>query len=213
MPQVPYKVNLLPPNLQREGVIDISRLIKLIAITLLIALVVGSYGAFLISFWGAKSELAAARQELKAISPVVSRVTAIRKERAAAEATYKEYSSLLDSQLAWSNILTGMFCDFNNIIPVDLWLVDLEVAPGTKAEEKSQQTEKKEKTEENSAPEQFARANTVKIKGSSRTVSSVGVFMKNLNELPYLKDIALNKVKAGDNDYVFEITAVLKGVE
>jgi len=85
--------------------------------------------------------------------------------------------------------------------------VDLEVVPGAKAEEKSQQTE------ENSAPEQFARANNVKIKGSSRTVSSVGVFIKNLNKIPYLKDIMLIKIEAGDNGYIFEIIAVLKDVK
>lgn len=205
MPQVSYKVNLLPPNLQREGIIDVRRLIRLIAITLSLAFLVGGYGAFLISFWSAKNELAAVRQELTALSPLLSRVEDTREKRNIAEATYQEYSSLLDRHLSWSGILSDMFHDFNNIAPVDLWLVELEIYPDPEAA-----GEKSEKKDGKGEPNQFARANFVRIKGSSRTVSSVGVFMKNLNQLPYLQNVVLNKVVAADDSLNFEIAAGLK---
>ncbi|AFV11861.1 type IV pilus assembly protein PilN [Thermacetogenium phaeum DSM 12270] len=205
MPQDSYKVNLLPPGLQREGIVDVHRLVRLIALTLSLAFLLGGYGYFLFSFWGAKNELAAVRQELTALRPVLSRVEDVREKRIAAEAAYQEYSTLLDRHQNWAGLLSDLFHDLNNIAPVDLWLLELEIYPDPEAS-----GEESEKKEGRGKPDQFARANSISIKGSSRTVSSVGVFIKNLNRLPYLQNVALKKIAALDDAFNFEITAGLK---
>lgn len=205
MPQDSYKVNLLPPGLQREGIVDVHRLVRLIALTLSLAFLLGGYGYFLFSFWGAKNELAAVRQELTALRPVLSRVEDVREKRIAAEAAYQEYSTLLDRHQTWAGLLSDLFHDLNTIAPVDLWLLELEIYPDPEAS-----GEESEKKEGRGKPDQFARANSISIKGSSRTVSSVGVFIKNLNRLPYLQNVALKKIAALDDAFNFEITAGLK---
>ncbi len=205
MPQDSYKVNLLPPGLQREGIVDVHRLVRLIALTLSLAFLLGGYGYFLFSFWSAKNELAAVRQELTALRPVLSRVEDVREKRIAAEAAYQEYSTLLDRHQTWAGLLSDLFHDLNNIAPVDLWLLELEIYPAPEAA-----GEESEKKEGRGKPDQFARANSISIKGSSRTVSSVGVFIKNLNRLPYLQNVALKKIAALDDAFNFEITAGLK---
>lgn len=205
MPQGSYKVNLLPPGLQREGIVDVHRLIRLIALTLSLAFLLGGYAYFLFSFWSTKNELAAVRQELTALQPVISRVEDVREKRIIAEATYQEYSALLERHQTWAGLLSDLLHDFNNVAPVDLWLLELEIYPDPEAS-----GEESEGKEDRGRPDQFARANCIRIKGSSRTVSSVGVFIKNLNRLPYLRNVALKKIAAADDALNFEITAGLK---
>ena len=45
-----YKVNMLPAKLQREGLIDVKRLVLISAATLILALSMGGYCAFLINY-------------------------------------------------------------------------------------------------------------------------------------------------------------------
>ncbi len=74
-----YKVNLLPTELQREGLIDVRRLVVISAVTLFLALTLGGYGAFLINYTLMKNDLKDTGAQLTALTPLVSRVEQIRK--------------------------------------------------------------------------------------------------------------------------------------
>ncbi|MEW5818350.1 MAG: PilN domain-containing protein, partial [Spirochaetota bacterium] len=59
-------------------------------------------------------------------------------------------------------------------------------------------------------PAAVPRSNTVMIRGFSRTVPSVGVFINNLCQSQYFKEIKLNKINAENEGMKFELTAVVK---
>lgn len=76
-----YKVNMLPAKLQREGLIDVKRLVLISAATLFLALTLGGYGAFLINYTFMKNDLKDTTAQLEALAPLVSRVEQMRQER------------------------------------------------------------------------------------------------------------------------------------
>ncbi len=213
-----YKVNLLPPRLQREGAIDTRRLALIAGTALVAAAFLGGYAAFLINFFLMKGELAATRQQLASLAPVVSRAEKAKNEREQLEASLKEYHALLEKRLTWSDLLA----DLNNYSPVDLWLTELEISykEETKAGKATPAPETQSapgapKTAGLSAPalkapEGYARPNQVTLKGFSRTVPSVGVFMHNLDQLPRFREVKLRSLSAEKDGVKFEITAFLK---
>lgn len=217
MPELNYKVNLLPPKLQREEIVDVRRLLIITGVTLLIAVILGSYGVFIISFYNAKNELSAAKAQLATLNPVAARVEKMRAERVQLEQTIDEYNLILKSQKQWSDLLG----DINRIMPVDLWLVGLEITytqPEQKAAGQGSQTgapaQKQVSGNSGAAkqPEAVPRPNAVIFKGSSRTVASIGVFINGLTRLPCFQEVRLDKVGEGTDGIQFEITAFLKGV-
>lgn len=213
-----YKVNLLPPKLQREGIIDTRRLALIAGTMLLAAAFLGGYAAFLINFFLLKSELATTRQQLASLTPVVSRVEKVKNERKQLEDALKEYHSILEKRLVCSDLLF----DLNNFTPIDVWLTELEISfkPETKAEKTTPAPETssapgRSKTAMASTPalkepEGYARPNQVTLKGFSRTVPSVGVFMYNLYQLPWFQEIKLHRLSTEKDGVKFEITASLK---
>ena len=214
-----YKVNLLPTELQREGLIDVRRLVVISAVTLFLALTLGGYGAFLINYTLMKNDLKDTGAQLTALTPLVSRVEQIRKERTGLEAALKEYAEILQKQKAWS----VMLYDLSGITPIDLWLVELEILnkavdpntqpPGAaaKAPASNPQTKAKDPGEqEKKEPAGLPRPNTITFKGYSRTVSSIGVFINNLNYLPYFNEVKLDKISTDNEGIRFEVTATVK---
>lgn len=235
-----YKVNLLPPKLQREGIIDTRRLALIAGTMLLAAAFLGGYAAFLINFFLLKSELATTRQQLASLTPVVSRVEKVKNERKQLEDALKEYHSILEKRLVCSDLLF----DLNNFTPIDLWLTELEMAarpeegktpaaapktggsspappsaaaadnktapaPGATSAPGSSKTAGAS-TPAPKEPEGYARPNQVTLKGFSRTVPSVGVFMYNLYQLPWFQEVKLRSLSAEKDGVKFEITASLK---
>jgi type IV pilus assembly protein PilN len=184
---VTYKVNLLPSKLRREGLVDVRRLIIISVTTLVIAAILGGYGTFLFLFFNQKSELDNTRQQLASLTPIANRVQEMRKERKEMEATLQAYSSLLKKQIIWSDL----FYDLNKITPVDLWLVEVEISP-PKEEQKDNQ------------------AKIINLKGFSLTVPSIGLFMNNLSQLSYFKEVKLVKLNKESGGISFQITTLLR---
>lgn len=192
-----YKVNLLPPELQREGTIDIRRLVVVVGAALPVAVILGCYIIFLINCTFIKNELDETKLQIASLSPAVSRVEDIMKERAELEETIKEFDEITKKRMSWSSLLS----DLGNIAPVDLWLTGLEISD--KAVKTSSDNAQKE-------PDPFARPNTVTLKGISRTLPSVGIFIRNLTGLNYFEEVKLVKVNAVSEGMEFEIIARVK---
>lgn len=226
-----YKVNLLPPELQRESIIDTRRLIRVAAVTLAVVTVLGGYGYFLLQLVLMKGELAEIRQRLAALEPTVARVNRLREERRTAEETTRVLKELLNTRLAWS----GMLSDLNYALPRDVWLDKLTIY-----KEQSKDAEKKGSTapgEGGGKPSGTTGSNPVQppagggpgaagtqpvspprpdrmaLEGYSHSVASVGVLVHNLNQLPYFKEVTLQEVvedeKAGA--WRFKILCVISG--
>lgn len=100
-----YKVNMLPAKLQREGLIDVKRLVLISAATLILALSMGGYCAFLINYTFMKNDLQDTTARLDELAPLVSRVEQMRKERTELEAALKEYEEIIQNQKSWSVLL------------------------------------------------------------------------------------------------------------
>lgn len=210
-----YRVNLLPPRLQREGTLDVRRLVLVAGITAVAAALLVWYVAFLFNFLAAKAQLAATRQQLASLSPLVTRAEAVKKERKEAEAALKEYGAALDERRTWSDLLL----DLNHITPVDLWLVEFELYyRDLGGQEKQGAAADKGQAaggakEGKGAPEAVPRPNAVVFKGYARTVPSVGVFANNLHQLPYFKEVEFKKLVAENDGLRFEINATLRDDE
>ena len=207
-----YKVNLLPPELQRESIIDTRRLVRLAAVTLAAAAVVGGYGYFLLQLVLMKGELAETRQRLAVLEPTVARVNKMREERRTAEETARTLTQLLHGRLAWS----GMLADINYALPRDMWLEKLEILK----EQEAKPGEKKAAGQGAGAGPPPAgaggqspattggaggaqawaaaaappRPDLVVLEGYSRSVASVGVLVHNLRESPHFKAVTLEEV-------------------
>jgi len=205
-----YKVNLLPPQLQREGTIDFRRLILIGGATLLLAVSLGGYGIFLINYLSMKNELTSNKQQLASLSPLVFRVEGIVKERKELAATLEEYDVILKKHVAWSNLLY----DLGDIVPIDLWLTDIDISNKTTAAKEQNGNVKPDAAPKTEAqPKEadiYSRPNTIIYKGVSQTVPSVGVFIRNLTMLPYFEEVKLVKIESDNQGAKFEISAKVK---
>lgn len=205
-----YKVNLLPPQLQREGIIDFRRLILVGGATLLLAVILGGYGIFLINYLSMKNELTSNKQQLASLSPLVSRVEGIVKERKELEDTLEEYNVILEKHVAWSNRLY----DLGDIAPVDLWLTDIDIsnqAPAAREQNSNIKPDAVPKTDvQPNEADRYSRPNTISCKGISQTVPSIGIFIRNLTTLPYFDEVKLVKIESDNQGAKFEISAKVK---
>jgi len=209
-----YKVNFLPPNLQREGNIDLRRLFFIGGITLLVTLLVIGYSIFVITFFVMKNQLKESQQQLAELAPIVANVKKITSEREELEKAIAQYNFLLKKQVCWSD----MFYDYNNICPVDLWLSsveltykpDLKVTIGSSPVLTGKEESKQFVQAESRQLVDIQRPNQVAINGASLTMSSIGVFINNLYQLPYFKEVKLNKASRETQGITFQITALLK---
>jgi len=220
-----YKVNFLPTKLQREGVIDIKRLLTVTAATLLIAMGLGSYGIFVINFLNTKNELALKKQQYNSLIPIVNRVENIKSERKELEATGEEYKYILAGYTTWSDLFFGL----SSITPVDLWLTELQVTyKQTDQNAKGNSTQKSassppdtgaaKNAKQASSQKQkdfdvFPLPEIVIFKGYSLTVPSIGIFINNLYHAPRFDNVKLNRIITENEAIKFEITAYVKDVE
>ena len=210
-----YKVNFLPPNLQREGNIDLRRLFLIGGVTLLVTSLVIGYGFCIINYFVMKNQLKETQLRLNNLAPIIAKVNKITSERKELEKSINRYNFLLRKQICWSD----MFNDFNKVCPVDLWLnnVELNYKPDLKETVGSSPvlTEKEEsKRFSQAGTGQLAdikRPNQIVINGASLTMSSIGVFINNLYQLPYFKEVKLIKASRDSEGITFQITALLEG--
>lgn len=210
-----YKVNLLPPKLQREEVVDISRLFLIAVITFFSVIILGAGAFFIVNYFTMRNDIAAATQRVSTLQPTVAYVTNLRKERTAMEKTVTDYKALLNKQITWSSLLY----ELNDIAPVDVWLVELDIqnvalpagTPGVVSVKPATAAAKKPAGKaalQNTEP--IPRPNTVTIKGYSRSVPEIGIFVQNLKQLPYFKNVLINKINSDTTGNSFDITAYIK---
>ncbi len=209
-----YKVNFLPPNLQREGNIDLRRLFLISGVTLIVTLLAISCGFLVINFFVMNNQLRGTQQQLAELALVVDRVEKITSERKELEKTIDQYNFLLKRHVVWSD----MFYDYNNISPVDLWLnsvelsykPDLKVTIGSSPVITGKEEQKQSSLAGSGQSVDIQRPNQVDFKGASLTMSSIGVFINNLYQLPYFKEVKLIKASRESQGITFQITALLK---
>jgi type IV pilus assembly protein PilN len=208
-----YKVNLLPPRLQHEGILDIRRLIAVTGALLGAAVILGCYATFLINYAVIKTELTETKAQLASLAPVTIRVDGIVKERTAIEETIKELDEISSKHTAWSSLLY----DLGSAAPADLWLTGLDIsnknaAAGEKAAKQSTTGPALNTSVDSSRKEAnpYARPNHVTCKGLARSLPSIGKFIKNMLALPYFEEVQLIKANAVNEGVEFEITARVK---
>ncbi len=218
-----YKVNLLPPKLQREELVDVRRLSLIIAVMLLIVVVLGTTGFFVLSYFTMRNDIAAATQELASLQPMVAYVDNLHQQRLSMQSAAIDYRALLQKKANWSSLLS----ELDAIAPADVWLVELDIAnvklpgvqtgkaasPGTAASSapasnaaptsagtSAPQASTSTKEGTNQAAEPMPRPNTVIIKGYSLSVTAIGIFEKNLNQLPYFQNVVLKSIGSQSGD-------------
>ena len=72
-----YRVNLLPPKLQREELVDVRRLLLTSVAAVLILAIVGVGVVFMIAFNNVKQEINYANQQLAVMQPTVDMVQSL----------------------------------------------------------------------------------------------------------------------------------------
>jgi Tfp pilus assembly protein PilN len=228
-----YRVNLLPPKLQREEVVDLRRLLLVAGITVLAVCIIGAGAFFAINYFNMRGQIAAATAQAAILQPTVANVENIRKQRMTMEAAATDYKALLNKEVIWSSLLY----DLNNIAPTDLWLTKLEITsasatgnPGAAAA--GQQTSgagtvsqqntgtaatgqpgAKGKSTSAIIAEPYPRPDTINISGASNDVPAIGIFVKNLRQLPYFDNVIIKDINYNttDKNNHFDITAHIKG--
>ncbi|HAA90667.1 MAG TPA: hypothetical protein DCE07_08910 [Peptococcaceae bacterium] len=205
-----YKVNLLPTKLQREGIIDVRRLLLVAGVTVAVVSFLSAYGVFLGSFFALKQELAATEAQLAALEPAVARAKKVIGERNRLEETLKDYRAIMEKKRSYYDLLF----DLTLVTPVDLWLTELEF--GRRSQQQADKEEAKTSAGESSTSSEKSAgsssqvSNTVVFKGYSRTLASIGVFMSKLYDSGYFQEIRLLKAVEDEAGIKFELSAKLK---
>jgi Tfp pilus assembly protein PilN len=230
-----YRVNLLPPKLQREELVDVRRLLLTSVAAILILAILGTGVGFVVSFNNVKQEMNSANQQLAVLQPTVDMVQSLQSQIRTMQSTEADYKSLLNRQVTWSTLVYKL----NEIAPSDLWLTELDMS---NADLSKDPAAKQTSTAFPAAPgapgvpgangnvvamgnaqsasEPYPDPNVVTIKGMANSVTSVGIFVQNLNQLPYFKNVVIKAIGVqtlaaqGNSPQVeantFEITAFLR---
>lgn len=229
-----YKINLLPPELQRDVSIDFKTLaIRASAVVAAVGLV-AMYCAFLYNIHSIKLEISQEEKYLSEIQFTVKKVEEIKNKRLANEQSVQKYRELLDNRVTWSPVLE----DLNKILPTDMWLESINIShvdrqvqgggaiipapqpPPVQLPGYQLQSQIQAKTAgtaqggqgENQPVSSLPTPNTLTINGYSRTAPSVGVYLHNLGKMPYYSKVALNEMGEDEKEsaYKFKITATVK---
>jgi Tfp pilus assembly protein PilN len=204
-----YRVNLLPPKLQREELVDVRRLLLTSVAAVLILAIVGAGVVFVVSFNNVKQELNNANQTIAILQPTVDMVQGLQSQIRVMQSTEADYKGLLGRQVTWSNLIYKL----NEIAPSDLWLTELDMS---NADLSKDPAAKQASTafpaapgasgvpgangnvvamgDAQSAGEPYPYPNVITIKGMANSVTPIGIFDQNLNNLPYFKNVVINTI-------------------
>ncbi|MBM7854509.1 Tfp pilus assembly protein PilN [Desulfohalotomaculum tongense] len=219
-----YKINLLPKELQPKPLIDFAKLAPLICTALLICAITGGYLTFIFKLQAKKETLNALQAELASAAPVVNMLNDTRSQKAKNKQKIDQLQDLLQENINWYTLLE----DINYNIPQDTWLNQIkytEIEIETKKKNKvplqeQQDLNIEELIEYQSDPEKNRPGEHDKtvmckkaliIKGSSASLSSTGMFIYKLQQLPYFEDVILKnawKVKKEQPVISFTINAI-----
>ena len=204
-----YRVNLLPPSLQREELVDVRRLLLTSLAAVLILAIVATTVVFVISFNNVKQEIGFANQQVAVLQPTVDMVQSLQSQIRAMQSTAADYNGLLNRQVTWSTLIYKL----NEIAPSDLWLTELDMNNTNLSKDPAS---KQVSTAFPAAPgasgvpgangnvvamgnaqgsnEPYPYPNVITIKGMANSVTSIGIFDQNLNKLPYFKNVVINTI-------------------
>ncbi|MCL6561369.1 MAG: PilN domain-containing protein [Firmicutes bacterium] len=196
-----YKVNLLPPELQRDFSIDTRKLVNWSVFILIIASLSGAYALFLHSLHEVKIAVAGAGQYLESLRGDVALVEEVRKQRIKNEQTAKSLRGIQERRILWSNVLE----EIELSLPSDMWLARLELA--RRDSQESPELAGGGGFTAKEAP------NLLIFEGYSRSFSSVGIFANNLCRMPYFSRVILNDLKEDQKNTAarFKITVLIGG--
>jgi Tfp pilus assembly protein PilN len=189
----------------------------------------------MIAFNNVKQEINYANQQLAVMQPTVDMVQSLQSQIQTMQSTDADYRGLLDRQVTWSTLVYKL----NEIAPSDLWLTELDMsnadlskdpaakqvsiafpaAPGAAGVPGADGNVVAMGNAQGSS-EPYPYPNVITIKGMANSVTSIGIFDQNLNNLPYFKNVVINTIGSqtlgaqGDSPPVeantFAITAYLR---
>ncbi|MBO8137651.1 MAG: hypothetical protein H0Z40_05895 [Desulfotomaculum sp.] len=223
-----YKINLLPRDLQGRPHFIISRLVGIALITLFICIAAASYGGFLSKLKMKREELKELKMELASAAPAVGKLNSARNDNTEQQKKLIQLQSLLQKNINWYELLE----DINYSTPKDISLTRIELtrieifqqAPGKGTGVKEQQasgidslvgyeykqheTAGKDKNNENNKKDK----KVLILKGAGTSLSSVGLFIFKLQQLPYFDEVILKTARREEHDsplMLFNIYAFL----
>ncbi len=234
-----HKINLLPPELQRDVSIDFKTLAIRASVTVTAMAVLAFYCTFLHSIYSIKNEISQKEIYLSEIQSTVKIVEEIKNQRLADEQSVQKYRELVSKRKLWSPMLE----DLNCILPADMWLEGINISyveqqppggivimpatppvfqPGPQAQALQGQLQVKPVPPDTGVTQDGQKGtqpvsslptpNTLTMEGYSRTMPSVGVFVHNLGKMPYFVKATINEIGEDDKSaaFKFKITATIK---
>jgi type IV pilus assembly protein PilN len=205
----------LPPELLPVSYIQGRRLFIIAGLTLLFgALLIGS-GIFFLQVSSMKAEINANQVKLAALEAKVKDVTGLQTQRQNMERKTADLEILLQQKKKYIPLLD----ELAENIPVDAWLTGISIQgskssqqTGTASYQASEATSSSKTSPAAPAPGRLVISGTsLVIKGVSRSVSSIGVYVRKLLELPYFSEVYLDEFKEQDDETMaFTITCSLK---
>jgi Tfp pilus assembly protein PilN len=203
------RINLLPPKLQREELVDVRRLLLTSVSAVLALAILAAVVVFVISFNNVKQGINYANQQIGIMQPTVDMVQGLQSQVQAMLSTEADYKSLLGRQVTWSTLIYKL----NEIAPSDLWVTELDMSNTDLSKDPAA---RQASTAFPAAPgasgvpgangnivamgnaqgssEPYPYPNIITIKGMANSVTSIGVFDQNLNNLPYFKNVVINTI-------------------
>lgn len=195
-----YRVNILPDELARG---DQPTGLRLPSRPVLIGLVsgvllLGAYGAFLSSWFSAGQELEETRVQLRALEPTLQKVEEVRAAKEKAQARVDAWRGIMNERAVWTPLLD----DLQYSLPVDMWFTRVTIG-----ERKTMAQGEKESTFE------IPGVSMITIEGSSLSVPSVGVFVRNLQLLSYFSSVEVIEITEDKEGsfYNFKLVCYLGG--
>ena len=193
------RINLLPEELRKDPAVELKRVLRTAIITTVIASLVLAFITLYANNHFKAKEIDHIKAEIEATKPLVTKVETLQAEIKVNNRKITTYRNLLNKPVAWTNIIG----DINLSMPRDLWLTEVS-AVSVQKEVKKENQEEVVKVNESFAV----------LKGYAPSLSSIGVFIINLNHISSIEDVTLlvAREKKDAPSYLmdFEIKAQIK---
>ncbi|OPY57734.1 MAG: Fimbrial assembly protein (PilN) [Pelotomaculum sp. PtaU1.Bin035] len=237
-----YKVDLLPYELQRDVGVDVKKLLKRLSVFLAAIFLLVSCGTFVFSELLTRKEIAVTEKELSEIQVTVNNIEEIKKQRQNNQHSIQNYKALINKKLSWSYLLEDLNSNLPVdmwLASLELSFTDMSASVGTvgqiagqseaqapahvqaRAQSKATQANvgaapggqsPAAGQKDSPSPDSPPAPNILVVEGYSRTVPSVGIFVNNLDKMPYFTSVKLNEISEEEKNAAikFKLTAILK---
>ncbi|MEG6615874.1 PilN domain-containing protein [Peptococcaceae bacterium 1198_IL3148] len=171
-----YKTNLLPRDLQPQPAINKQRLMRMLTVALLGCFIAGSYIFLVIDIHLKQQMLTSLRQEASTGELATKKLVQIQKERQQNEEVINKLQQIISNNINWHDLLN----DVNQCLPTDTWFTAISLSTI--------------EAKDDELPNQLLVFN-----GNSTNLSSIGVFIYNLQQLTYFSGVYLDYAKELDS--------------